>query len=102
MDTLQLIAEPTRRSILESVWSDELSAGEIADRFDTTFGAVSQHLGKLRAAGLVTVRRDGNRRWYRANHAGLAPYRAMLEAMWTAKLDQLAAAVESAAQKGAT
>lgn len=101
MDTLQLIAEPTRRAILESVWARELTAGEIADQFDTTFGAVSQHLTKLRSAGLVTVRRDGNRRWYRANHTTLAPYRGMLEAMWRAKLDQLAAAVESTARDGA-
>lgn len=94
MDTLQVIAEPTRRAILELVWTEERTAGSIADEFDVTFGAISQHLAKLRAAGLVTVARDGRRRLYRADHARLAPFRAMLEAMWTAKLDQLAAAVE--------
>lgn len=96
MDTLQLIAEPTRREILQMVWLDELTAGTIADRFDVTFGAVSQHLAKLREAGLVEVRPEGTSRFYRANHDRLAPFRAMLEAMWTSRLDQLAAAVEEA------
>lgn len=95
MDALQLIAEPTRRAILQMVWREELTAGKIADRFDVTFGAVSQHLAKLRAAELVIVRRDGTRRLYQANHERLEPFRAMLEAMWISKLDQLAAAVEA-------
>ena len=94
MDTLQVIAEPTRRSILRLVWDEEMTAGAIAGQFDTTFGAVSQHLAKLRADGLVDVRRDGQRRYYRANRVRLEPFRAMLEAMWMSKLDQLAAAVE--------
>ena len=95
MDTLQLLAEPTRREILQLVWTEELTAGAIADRFDVTFGAVSQHLAKLRDAGLVVVRPEGTRRIYRANHERLEPFRAVLEAMWISKLDQLAAAVEA-------
>ena len=94
MDTLQVIAEPTRRSIIELVWQDEKTAGEIAGHFDVTFGAVSQHLAKLRSDGLVDVRADGTRRYYRANRNRLEPFRGMLEAMWASKLDQLAAAVE--------
>lgn len=89
-----MLAEPKRREMLELIWSGEMSAGEIADHFDVTFGAVSQHLAVLRKAGLVTVRREGRRRYYRANAAGFGPLRPMLEAMWGAKLDQLAAAVE--------
>lgn len=94
MDTLQVIAEPTRRAILGLVWDEERTAGAIASNFEVTFGAISQHLAKLRTAGLVTVRHEGRRRFYRADHTRLGPFRAMLEAMWTAKLDQLAAAVE--------
>lgn len=94
MDTLQVITEPTRRAILQLLWSGEHSAGEIAERFDTTFSAVSQHLRKLREAGLVEVRKDGARRLYRVDRERLEPFRAMLEAMWTARLDQLAAAIE--------
>lgn len=94
MDGINVIAEEKRRRILQLVWDEERSAGDIADAFDVTFGAVSQHLAVLRDAGFVTVRKDGRSRYYRTNHSGLGPYRAMLEAMWAAKLDQLAAAVE--------
>jgi DNA-binding transcriptional ArsR family regulator len=95
MDALQVIGEPRRREILRLVWDRELPAGEIADRFDLTFGAVSQHLGVLRGAGFVRVRRDGNRRFYQADRERLGPLAAVLEAMWTSTLDRLAAAVEA-------
>ena len=95
MDAWQIVAEPRRREILRLVWDGELSAGEIADRFDITFGAVSQHLGVLRDAGYVTVRRAGNHRYYRTNKARLGPLRPALELMWTQTLDDLAAAIEA-------
>jgi DNA-binding transcriptional ArsR family regulator len=95
MDALQVVSEPRRREILRLVWDRELSAGEIAGRFDVTFGAVSQHLGILRDAGFVRTRRDGNRRLYRADRERLGPLAQALEAMWTDTLDRLATAVES-------
>jgi DNA-binding transcriptional ArsR family regulator len=95
MDAIQVISEPRRREILRLVWEEELSSGEIAARFDVTFGAVSQHLGVLREAGFVQVRRDGNRRYYRADRERLGPLARALEAMWTETLDRLAAAVEA-------
>ena len=61
------------------------------------FGAVSQHLTILREAGFVTVRKDGNRRYYLADRDGLGELRPVLEAMWSATLDRLAEAVESGA-----
>lgn len=87
MDPLQVIAEPTRRRILGLVWDRERSASEIAEHFDSTFGAVSQHLAILRQARLVEVRREGNRRYYHAN-------RDALEAMWRDTLKGLAATIE--------
>jgi DNA-binding transcriptional ArsR family regulator len=95
MDALQVVSEPRRREILRLVWTDELSAGDIAGRFDVTFGAVSQHLGILRDAGFVQLRREGNRRLYRADRERLGPLAQALEAMWTQTLDRLADAVES-------
>jgi DNA-binding transcriptional ArsR family regulator len=95
MDALQVVSEPRRREILRLVWSEELSAGEIAGRFDVTFGAVSQHLGILRDAGFLQLRRDGNRRLYRADRDRLGPIAQALEAMWTERLDRLADAVET-------
>ena len=95
MDAWQIVAEPRRREILRLVWNDELSAGDIAERFDVTFGAVSQHLGVLREAGYVTVRRAGNRRYYRTDKERLGPLRPALESMWAQTLDDLAGAVEA-------
>jgi DNA-binding transcriptional ArsR family regulator len=95
MDGLQIVSEPRRREILRLVWGRELAAGEIAERFDLTFGAVSQHLAVLREAGFVRVRREGNRRLYQADREGLGALATVLEAMWASTLDRLADAVES-------
>jgi DNA-binding transcriptional ArsR family regulator len=95
VDALQVIAEPRRRDILRLIWTDELSAGEIASRFDVTFGAISQHLAVLRDAGFVTVRADRNRRLYRADHDGLGDLASALTAMWGEALDRLAQTVET-------
>jgi DNA-binding transcriptional ArsR family regulator len=95
VDAMQVVSEPRRREILHLVWDRELSSGEIAGQFDLTFGAVSQHLGVLRNAGFVRVRRDGNRRLYQADRDRLGPLAQALEAMWSATLDRLAEAVET-------
>jgi DNA-binding transcriptional ArsR family regulator len=96
MDAVQVVAEPRRREILRLVWDEERSAGEIAERFDVTFGAVSQHLKVLRDAGLVTLRQDGKKRFYRADRKALGPLAAYLQSMWAAKLDMLAELSEAA------
>jgi DNA-binding transcriptional ArsR family regulator len=95
MDALQVVGEPRRRAILRLVWDRERSAGDIAASLPITFGAVSQHLGVLREAGFVTVRRAGNHRFYQADQAALGPLARALEAMWSTSLDRLAAAVEA-------
>jgi DNA-binding transcriptional ArsR family regulator len=96
VDSLQVIAEPRRWAILRMVWDREVPAGVIASRFDVSFAAVSQHLGVLRDAGLVTVRREGTRRLYRADRAALGRLGQVLEQMWAAQLDELAALAEAA------
>jgi DNA-binding transcriptional ArsR family regulator len=96
VDTVKIIAEPRRREILRLCWRTERTAGDLAAAFDVTFGAVSQHLKVLRDADLVTVRRDGTRRYYRANRPGLGPLAAYLEAMWATELDRLATLAEAA------
>ena len=94
MDTLQVVAEPRRRQIIGLIWDQEMAASDIASRFDVTFGAVSQHLTVLRDANLVTVRKDGNRRLYKADQDALAPYRTALETMWRDTLGLLAETIE--------
>lgn len=95
MDTAQLISDPHRREILRLVWSEELAAGDLAAHFDISFGAVSQHLRRLRDAGFVTVRADGNFRYYRADTDRLAPFAPMLDAMWGGFLEDLARRAEA-------
>ena len=95
MDALRVIAEPRRRQILALVWDRELPAAHIAAHFDVTFGAVSQHLAVLRKAEFVTVRKDGNRRFYRADQDSLGPLRDVLETMWGDTLQNLADSIEA-------
>ena len=96
---LHAIAEPRRRKILQLVSSNELSAGEIASRFEITRPAISQHLTVLTQAGLVSVRREGARRIYRARPQKLAELRDFLDEFWADGLDRLKAAAEQA-EKG--
>ena len=91
---LKAIVAPRRRQILTLVRGGELSAGEIAGHFDVTRPAVSQHLNVLKEAGLVTERRNGTRRLYRARPEGLAQLKAFLEEFWDERLDALKAEAE--------
>jgi DNA-binding transcriptional ArsR family regulator len=92
---IQALAEPRRREILELIRERELTAGEIASGFDVTRPAISQHLGVLKEAGLVTERREGTRRFYRARPEGLKELREFLEGFWAFSLDQLRRAAEA-------
>ena len=91
---LKAIAAPHRREILTLVRDGELSAGEIAAHFDVTRPAVSQHLNVLKEAGLVSERRNGTRRLYRARPEGLVPVKQFLEEFWDPRLEVLKREVE--------
>lgn len=93
------VAEPRRREILELVRESELSAGEIASGFDVSRPAVSQHLAVLREAGLLSERRDGTRRLYRAQPEALAGLREFLDRFWTDRLERLKLAAELEQQR---
>jgi DNA-binding transcriptional ArsR family regulator len=93
-DVFQVLAEARRRDVLALVADRERTAGQIAERFDVTRQAVSQHLRILLSAGLISERRDGARRWYRARPEGLEEVRAYLDKMWPAALDRLKLAAE--------
>src|ERR1051326_4131148 len=86
---LKAIAAPRRRQILTLVRDGELSAGEIAANFDVTRPAVSQHLNVLKEAGLVSERRNGTKRLYRARPEGLTELKAFLEGFWDERLQAL-------------
>ena len=91
---LRAITEPRRREILRLVRDEERTAGDIAAHFDITRPAVSQHLRVLKEADLVSERRDGTRRWYRARPETIADLRRFLEDFWDDALDRLKVAAE--------
>jgi DNA-binding transcriptional ArsR family regulator len=97
--TIQALAEPRRREILELIREHELTAGEIAAGFDVTRPAISQHLGVLKEAGLVSERREGTRRFYRARPEGLRELKEFLEGFWAFSLTQLKREAEAEERK---
>jgi DNA-binding transcriptional ArsR family regulator len=86
---LRALADGRRREILRLVRSEELPAGEIAAHFAVTRPAISQHLRVLKEAGLVSERRDGTRRLYRARPDTVEELRRFLDEFWTDRLGRL-------------
>ena len=66
------LADPTRRQILQELKAGELSAGAIVSRFEISAPSISRHLAILKAADLVSERRQGNRILYRLEPERLA------------------------------
>lgn len=92
MDAFHVLADPTRRQIIESLCQREHSFGEIADQFEMSRPAVSQHLKVLREADIVSVRAQAQRRIYRLNPGALDEAGRWLESVrrfWPARLDKL-------------
>lgn len=97
---MRAIGEPRRRQILRLLIARELPAGTIAERFrDVSRPAVSQHLRVLKEAGLITARRDGTRRLYRADPVRIARLRAYLDAFWGDRLEALRLGAEEEVQR---
>ena len=89
-----VLGDPTRRAIFELLRSGPRSVGELASGLPVSRPAVSQHLRVLREAGLVSERREGTRRLYRVDPAGVTELRAYLDSFW----DEALAAFEAAAE----
>jgi DNA-binding transcriptional ArsR family regulator len=87
---MRVLGTARRQELVRLCWDQECAAGDLHRSLpDVTFGAVSQQLSKLCAAGVLTVRRDGRRRLYRARQEALGPLRQLLETMWADALWQL-------------
>jgi DNA-binding transcriptional ArsR family regulator len=72
-EIFRALADPTRRAVYERLAAAELNVSELKAGFAISQPAVSQHLAALRAAGLVSERRQGRFAYYRANPKALAP-----------------------------
>jgi DNA-binding transcriptional ArsR family regulator len=91
-DAFSAVAEASRRELLDAIGDGEVTVGELVDRLGLSQPQVSKHLGVLRAVGLVLVRADGRRRWYRVNGAALKPihdWTRSFERTWNIRLDRL-------------
>jgi len=89
---LQALSEPHRMAIIAMLADGERPAGDFVDALPVSQPTVSKHLSVLREAGLVTVRKDAQRRLYRLNPAPLAELDAWLQPyrrFWVDRLDAL-------------
>jgi DNA-binding transcriptional ArsR family regulator len=90
--TFELVAEPSRRQILDLLRERARPVGELVKLLGLSQPGVSKHLRLLRDAGLVRVRRDGQRRWYELEPEPLAELDQWLEPyrrLWDDRLDRL-------------
>ena len=88
------LADPTRRTIFETIAARPSAVGELARELPVSRPAVSQHLRVLKDAGLVVDRPAGTRRIYAADPAGLEALRDYIDQFWSKTLAAYKAAVE--------
>ncbi len=88
----EVLAEPTRRRILDLLREQPRLVGELADLLKLSQPGVSKHLRVLREAGLVRVRQEAQRHWYELRPEPLAEIDAWLQTyrhLWESRLDRL-------------
>ena len=100
--TLQALADPTRRRILEQLRDLPSAVGELASRMPVSRPAVSQHLRVLREAGLVAERREGTRHIFSVDPEGLRDLRCYLEGFWDDALEAFRRVAQSEAEMSDT
>ena len=98
-NALAALADPTRRSVMESLRTGPRAVGEIARGMPVSRPAVSQHLKVLKEAGLVTDRAEGTRRVYYIDPKGLAALRTWLDQFWDHALDAFQVEAEKSFEK---
>ncbi|WP_299611840.1 metalloregulator ArsR/SmtB family transcription factor [uncultured Tateyamaria sp.] len=96
-NAFRALADPTRRDILTMLGRQDMTIGQVSDRFDMTRAAVKKHLTVLSDGGLISVEARGRERINRLNPAGLAPVLTWLEffdRFWDDRLSDLKTAIE--------
>jgi DNA-binding transcriptional ArsR family regulator len=92
VDVFRAVADPTRRELLDRLAEEEQPVMALAESFDMSLPAVSQHLKLLREAGLVTERREGRQRIYTLTAGPLrevADWVSHYDRFWRIKLKNL-------------
>jgi DNA-binding transcriptional ArsR family regulator len=88
------LGDPTRQAILDRLSDGPRAVGELAGELPISRPAVSQHLKVLKDVGLVHDRREGTRRLYQVDQAGLAVLRTYLDQFWERSLAAFGEATE--------
>ena len=101
-NTLEALADPTRRLVFERLRGGPSPVGRLARGLPVSRPAVSQHLKVLKEAGLVSEERDGTRRVYRIDPHGLTRLRAWLDQFWESTLDAFKAEAEKSEEEDST
>ncbi|HLO12440.1 MAG TPA: metalloregulator ArsR/SmtB family transcription factor [Pseudoneobacillus sp.] len=96
---IQAITEPRRREILSLVRDGEMTSSAIASHFEISAPAISQHLKVLEESGLVVVRREGTKRYYRMRREGFAELKQYIDRFWDDSLLRLKEAAEEEERK---
>ena len=99
VEGLAALGDPTRRRIFERLAERPRPVGELARELPVSRPAVSQHLRILKDAGLVSDRRDGNRRIYAVRRDGLEALRVQLDQFWNDALTNFKVLVDQANQE---
>lgn len=95
VDAVAVLADPTRRAIVERLATGPIAVGEIARDLPVSRPAVSQHLRVLEDAGLMIVRPVGTRRLYQLDPAGVEAIRDYFEQLWQQSLAAFKASAEA-------
>ena len=93
--TLRVLSHPVRLEIMRLAAAGDVSVGSLADELEISQPVTSQHLRVLREHGVLTVRKDGQRRLYSVRGDPLEQLRSALDEIWPAGLAQLKRAAEA-------
>lgn len=96
------LADRNRLAMLDLLFEKERAVQDIADHFDITLQGVSQHLNVLAKAGLVSKRKDGRFRYYRADAStlqGVYDWVSQYRQFWSQGLDRLDRYLDDAEEK---
>ncbi len=102
MDVFQLLADPTRRRIIQILAEGERAVMDLVSAFDISQPSISQQLRVLREGGLVSARKEGRRRIYELDARRLkeaADWIAAYEKFWDDKLDRLGSYLDAQAPR---
>lgn len=92
--SLEALADPTRRAIVERLRTGPAAVGAIAAELPVSRPAVSQHLRVLEGAGLVSHHAEGTKRIYKVELGGLGELRAYIDRLWDESLERFKKAAE--------